>query len=360
MATFPPIAPIFPVPKRTAPVGSNTMLGDGYEVSLRFGLNNVRPEWALTWETTAPNADTIDEFLQARADAGEAFDWVPPDVSCALRWRCEEWSVAHLAFNWLRVTATFRQVFEIGGAGFCEFERVDFCESGSLGGGFSLISTGSIVTPIVGDILTAPISGLTKYYRNDPAAPGGSVFLSEGPAYTITTGDVDYTLYGEVEVPSSILPSGYYPPIRSTPTGIVQEPGPRDGTYDAGGRTVTITATRVGSYTLTECRSPFGSTTVPINTSQTATRTGVNTITVEGVDVTGGPTRVCGGGGTLDNYSFGYFAVSADGTVIMVPRIGSIFLFYQGIEWSEICNVTVTFSDDPGNPVPIESLPRLS
>lgn len=115
MATFPAIAPIHPAPKRTAPLNSNTLLGDGYEMSLRFGLNNVRPEWSLTWETTAANATTIDDFLQARADAGEAFDWQPPDTATALLWRCDEWTVEHLAFNWRRVNATFRQVFEIAG-----------------------------------------------------------------------------------------------------------------------------------------------------------------------------------------------------------------------------------------------------
>lgn len=113
MATFPAIAPIHPAPKRTAPLNRVVMLGDGYEMSLRFGLNNVRPEWSLTWEITASNATTIDDFLQARADAGEAFDWQPPDSAYALRWRCDEWSVEHVAFNWRRVTATFRQVFEV-------------------------------------------------------------------------------------------------------------------------------------------------------------------------------------------------------------------------------------------------------
>ncbi len=131
MATFPPIAPIHPAPKRTAPVNSNTLMGDGYEVSLRFGLNNVRPEWSLTWETTDATlfddnlnnidtwgyldgeATTIDDFLQARADAGEAFDWQPPDNAYPLRWRCDEWTVEHVTFNWRRITATFRQVFEI-------------------------------------------------------------------------------------------------------------------------------------------------------------------------------------------------------------------------------------------------------
>lgn len=89
------------------------MLGDGYEVSLRFGLNNVRPEWQLTWETTPSNSTQIDNFLQARADAGQAFEWQPPDANYALRWRCDEWTVEYLAPNWYKVNATFRQVFEI-------------------------------------------------------------------------------------------------------------------------------------------------------------------------------------------------------------------------------------------------------
>jgi hypothetical protein len=140
-----------------------------------------------------------------------------------------------------------------------------------------------------------------------------------------------------------------------------ESPRPRDGTYDAGGRTVTITGTRVGSITYTECREPYGSTTYPINVSSTVTRTGASTIRVEGLDGTGGPTVVCGGPGTLQGYGFGpSFLVYVNESIVMNLRSGSVFLFYQGVEWSEVGNVTVTFSDDPGNPVPLESLPRLS
>ena len=113
MATFPAIAPIFPADKQTAPLNSTLTLGDGYEMALRFGLNNVRPEWQLTWEDTADKTTQVDEFLQARADAGEAFDWQPPDANYAMCWRCDEWTVDHIVFNWRRVTATFRRVFEI-------------------------------------------------------------------------------------------------------------------------------------------------------------------------------------------------------------------------------------------------------
>jgi hypothetical protein len=188
------------------------------------------------------------------------------------------------------------------------------------------------------------------------------VFLSEGPAYTITTGDVDYTLYGEVEVPSSILPSGYYPPIRSTPTGVVQEPGPRDGTYDAGGRTVTITATRVGQLTICDCVAVDGEwqsvdcVTTPIDATQTATRTGVSTITVKGLDFTG-VSNPCG---NPINVGLGSFRIDVNNINILVLRTGVINSYGRSVELSEVDNVTVTFADDPGNPVPLESLPKLS
>ena len=113
METFPPIAPLHPAGKRSAPVNSKLMLGDGYEMSIRFGLNSVRPEWQLTWETVESNSTQIDAFLQVRSDLGEAFYWQPPDSALIRQWRCDEWSVSHLTHNWFRVSATFRQVFEI-------------------------------------------------------------------------------------------------------------------------------------------------------------------------------------------------------------------------------------------------------
>ena len=139
-----------------------------------------------------------------------------------------------------------------------------------------------------------------------------------------------------------------------------ESPRPRDGTYDAGGRTVTITGTRVGSYTVTGCFAPFTSTTVPINVTSAVTRTNVATIEVEGLDWIGGDGVQCGGPGTVGNYSLDDFRVKDAGTTVLVLRTGVINLFQQGVEWSEVGNVTVTFADDPGNPVPLESLPRLS
>jgi hypothetical protein len=206
------------------------------------------------------------------------------------------------------------------------------------------ICAGAIVTrrlANIGDEANAIVqTGGDELYSiplTPPEALGGSDWIGKSVSYSFECPD------GTIQAADPVI-----------------SPRPRDGTYDAGGRTVTITGTRVGSITYTECREPYGSTTYPINVSSTVTRENVASISVEGVDVTGGPSRVCGIDDTLSGYSFGRFAVDVNGTTALVLRSGSVFLFYQGVEWSEVGNVTVTFSDDPDNPVPIESLPRLS
>jgi phage-related protein len=116
MATFPAIPPVHPAPQRTSASSGLLLLGDGYERATQFGLNSIRPEWQLVWEVTAADAGTIEAFLQDRANAGESFDWQPPDAAIAFRWRCDEWNVEQTAFNWYRVSAAFRRVFELSTA----------------------------------------------------------------------------------------------------------------------------------------------------------------------------------------------------------------------------------------------------
>jgi hypothetical protein len=62
---------------------------------------------------TADDAYTIDSFFQAQADAGESFDWQPPDAASALRWRCDDWNVEQTQYNWYRISATLKRVFEL-------------------------------------------------------------------------------------------------------------------------------------------------------------------------------------------------------------------------------------------------------
>lgn len=113
MATFPAITPSYGAEKRSAPVVRRVQFGDGYEQRLRFGLNQNPKVWSLTWNNiTETDADTIETFLDARADDGASFDWTPPAESTAYKWVCEEWNKTIPYNNRAIITATFRQVFE--------------------------------------------------------------------------------------------------------------------------------------------------------------------------------------------------------------------------------------------------------
>jgi len=113
MATFPAITASYGATKASAPILRRVQFGDGYEQRLRFGLNQNPKEWSLTWNNiTEANADTIETFLNARADDGESFDWTPPDESTAYKWVCESWQKTIHYVGRATITATFRQVFE--------------------------------------------------------------------------------------------------------------------------------------------------------------------------------------------------------------------------------------------------------
>lgn len=113
MATFPDISPNYRATKASRPTNRVVKFGDGYEQVLRFGLNQNPKTWTLTWENiTETQSDTIETFLDARADDGAAFDWTPPDDSTAYKWRCDEWVKSIPYANLATISATFRQVFE--------------------------------------------------------------------------------------------------------------------------------------------------------------------------------------------------------------------------------------------------------
>jgi len=113
MATFPAITAAYGASKTSRPTNRVVKFGDGYEQVLRFGLNQNPKVWNLTWQNiTESNADTIEAFLDARADDGDAFDWTPPDSATSYKWRCDEWSKTITYNNRATITATFRQVYE--------------------------------------------------------------------------------------------------------------------------------------------------------------------------------------------------------------------------------------------------------
>jgi phage-related protein len=113
MAVFPAFDPVYPASKKSQSSSQKIALGDGYEKSSIFGLNSVKPEWELTWIREAEEIDIIDGFLQARADIGEIFEWQPPDSTSLFKWRCDEWEVQQDTYGVLKLTATFRRVFDI-------------------------------------------------------------------------------------------------------------------------------------------------------------------------------------------------------------------------------------------------------
>jgi len=113
MATFPAITPVYGASKVSRPTNRVVKFGDGYEQVIRFGLNQNPKVWNLTWQNiTESNADTIETFLDARADDGDAFDWTPPDGATSYKWRCDEWDKTITYNNRATITATFRQVYE--------------------------------------------------------------------------------------------------------------------------------------------------------------------------------------------------------------------------------------------------------
>lgn len=158
MAVFPALDPIYAAPKQTRNEAQRTMLGDGYEKSLIFGLNTIRPEWQLTWLLSSEDATTIEGFLQARSDAAEWFEWQPPDATVTQRWRCDEWTVEQDNPVVFRISATFRRVFELiipslqSALAICPADIL--CES----------DYGDIGTDFWVSVMTAPYANVTFAY----------------------------------------------------------------------------------------------------------------------------------------------------------------------------------------------------
>jgi len=115
MATFPAITASYGAQKTNQPKTRTVQFGDGYEQRIAFGIpGHVNPrQWSLTWQNiTETNADTIEAFLQARAEDSASFDWTPPDEATAYKWVCAEWSKTITYNNRATISATFREVFE--------------------------------------------------------------------------------------------------------------------------------------------------------------------------------------------------------------------------------------------------------
>ena len=112
MATFPSIKPSYQSQKTTNPVIHTTEFNDGYQHRIKFGLNTRPFIWSLTFECNETDSDTIEAFLEARADDCASFDWTPPGSSTAYKWICLSWTKRIPFLNRASLSMTFQQVFE--------------------------------------------------------------------------------------------------------------------------------------------------------------------------------------------------------------------------------------------------------
>ena len=114
MATFPSITPTYGVQKRSAPNTRTVRFADGYEHRILFGLaEHQNPKvYSLTFEVSETDADTIETFLDARANDSASFTFTPPGESSASQYVCESWNKSIPYLNRATIQATFREVFE--------------------------------------------------------------------------------------------------------------------------------------------------------------------------------------------------------------------------------------------------------
>ena len=123
MATFPSITPKYGQQKRSAPNTRTVRFADGYDHRILFGLaQHQNPKiFNLTFEvsesdnfnsTGVSSADTIENFLDARANDSASFDFQPPGEASSSKFVCEAWSKSIPYLNRATIQATFREVFE--------------------------------------------------------------------------------------------------------------------------------------------------------------------------------------------------------------------------------------------------------
>ena len=108
------IEPTYGQQKRSAPNTRTVRFADGYEHRILIGLaENQNPKvFNFTFEVSESQADTIETFLDARANDTESFDYTPPGEGKTYKFVCEGWSKSIPYLNRATIQATFREVFE--------------------------------------------------------------------------------------------------------------------------------------------------------------------------------------------------------------------------------------------------------
>ena len=115
MATFPNIEASYPVKKQSQPISRTVVFADGYQHRIVFGLpQNQNPKiFSFVWNNlTEQNSDTIETFLDARANDQDSFDYTPPNETTAMKFVCKKWEKSMDYSNLATINAVFEQVFE--------------------------------------------------------------------------------------------------------------------------------------------------------------------------------------------------------------------------------------------------------
>ena len=114
MATFPSIKPTYGQQKNSVPLTRTVRFADGYEHRILFGLpaHQNGKTYNFTFNVSETDADTIETFLDARAEDSASFDFTPPGESAASKYVCPSWSKSIPYNNRATIQATFREVFE--------------------------------------------------------------------------------------------------------------------------------------------------------------------------------------------------------------------------------------------------------
>ena len=69
--------------------------------------------WNPTWDNiTEAESDTIETFLDARANDADSFTWTPPNESSSGKYICNDWTKQINVAGYATITATFEEVFE--------------------------------------------------------------------------------------------------------------------------------------------------------------------------------------------------------------------------------------------------------
>ena len=111
---FPNITPTYGIQKTSSPKTRTVQFADGYEKRLLFGLKEHQnpKQYRLTFKVSETDADTIETFLDARANDSASFTWTPPGESSSSKYVCPSWNKTIPFLNRATITATFREVFE--------------------------------------------------------------------------------------------------------------------------------------------------------------------------------------------------------------------------------------------------------